>query len=111
MGRKILTKAVLALIPAMIERDGLNAEEIAQKLGCKIATLKVRCSQEKISLRSPRRRRRPRSRPLTIRVSAGVAASLRDRAAAFEKTESELGSELLEAIVRDDLYNAVLDHE
>jgi hypothetical protein len=51
------------------------------------------------------------SRPLTIRVSAGVAASLRDRAAAFEKTESELGSDLLEAIVRDDLYNAVLDHE
>ena len=112
MGRKILTKAVLALIPGMVAQDGLNAKDIAQKLGCKISTLKVRCSQEKISLRPPRSRRgRPRSDEQIIRLSRGVVASLRKRAASFGKSEEMLARELLEVIVRDDLYDAVLDDE
>jgi hypothetical protein len=112
MGRRILTKAVLASIPGMVEQDGLNAKGVAQKLGCKISTLKVRCSQENISLRPPGSRRgRPRSKEHIIRVSGGVVASLRNRAAAVGKTEAVLVRELLEAIVRDDLYDAVLDHE
>jgi hypothetical protein len=56
MGRKILTKAVLATIPDMVARDGLGAKEVAQKLGCKISTLKVRCCQARISLLPPGRR-------------------------------------------------------
>jgi len=49
MGRKILTKEVLATIPEMVERSGMRADDIAEKLGCNIGTLKVRCSQAKIS--------------------------------------------------------------
>jgi hypothetical protein len=110
--KKILTKEVLASIPEMIARDGLNADEIAQKLGCKISTLKVRCSQAKISLRGSRsRRKRRRSKKQYLRVSSGVVASLRNRAAALGKTEEVLACELLETIARDDLYDAVLDHE
>jgi hypothetical protein len=49
----ILTQAVLASIPALVEQ-GLNTEAIAARLGCKVATLKVRCSQAQISLRVPK---------------------------------------------------------
>ena len=54
MGRKlILTKAALASIPELVA-SGLSRNEIAERLGCKLSTLKVRCSQERIRL--PRHR-------------------------------------------------------
>jgi hypothetical protein len=53
MRQIILTKAVLASIPALVEQ-GLNTEAIAARLGCKVSTLKVRCSQAQVSLRVPK---------------------------------------------------------
>jgi hypothetical protein len=54
MSRKlILTKAAQASIPELVA-SGLSRNEIAERLGCKLSTLKVRCSQERIRL--PRRR-------------------------------------------------------
>lgn len=104
MGRKILT------IPEMVERGGMRADDIAEKLGCNLGTLKVRCSQAKISLRPPESRRgRPRTDERTIRVSEAALALLQRRAAASGKTEAALARELLETIARDDLYDAVLD--
>ena len=50
--RSILTKDVMAGIPVLVQQ-GLNAEAIAARLGCKVGTLKVRCSQAQISLRVP----------------------------------------------------------
>jgi hypothetical protein len=70
--RKILTKAVLATIPALVD-GGLTAYEIAEELGCKITTLRVRCSQEKISLRGPGSRSE-RADLLTIRMSTEALA-------------------------------------
>jgi hypothetical protein len=55
--RFILTKAVLASIPELVA-SGLSLNEIAERLGCKLSTLKVRCYQERIPL--PCRRRGPR---------------------------------------------------
>jgi len=58
MSRKlILTKAVLASIPELVA-SGLSRNEIAERLGCKLSTLKVYCSQERIRL--SRRCRGPR---------------------------------------------------
>jgi DNA-binding NarL/FixJ family response regulator len=51
--RFILTETVLAGIPMLVEQ-GLNTEAIAARLGCKVSTLKVRCSQAQISLRVPK---------------------------------------------------------
>ena len=51
--RSILTKDVMAGIPALVQQ-GLNAEAIAARLGCTVGTLKVRCSQAQISLRVPK---------------------------------------------------------
>src|SRR5262245_59191380 len=89
MGRRILTKAVLATIPEMVERGGMRADDIAAMLGCNIGTLKVRCSQARISLRPPGSRRgRPRTDERTIRVSGDALALLQRRAAESGKTEA-----------------------
>src|SRR4029078_4113066 len=112
MGRRILTKAVLATIPEMVAQGGMRADDIAEKLGCNLGTLKVRCSQAKISLRPPGSRRgRPRIDERTIRLSGDALALLQRRAAASGKTETALARQLLETIARDDLYDAVLDDE
>jgi len=96
----------------MVAQGGMRADDIAEKLGCNIGTLKVRCSQAKISLRPPGSRRgRPRIDERTIRLSGDALALLQRRAAAAGKTETALARELLETIARDDLYDAVLDAE
>lgn len=107
-----MTKAVLATIPEMVAQGNMRADDIAEKLGCNIGTLKVRCSQAKISLRPPGSRRgRPRTDERTIRLSGDAMALLQRRAALSGKTETALARELLETIARDDLYDAVLDPE
>jgi hypothetical protein len=112
MGRRILTKAVLATIPEMVAQGNMRAGDIAEKLGCNIGTLKVRCSQAKISLRPPGSRRgRPRTDERTIRLSGDAMALLQRRAALSGKSETALARELLETIARDNLYDAVLDPE
>ena len=51
--RSILTKDLMAGIPVLVQQ-GLRAEPIAARLGCTVGTLKVRCSQQRISLRVPK---------------------------------------------------------
>jgi len=100
--RGILTKEVLATtVPEMVQR-GLRAPDIAEQLGCKFSTLRVRCSQAGVSLRAP-------GGYITIRLDRSVTTLLRDRAAATGKTASDVAMELLETIERDNLYDAVLD--
>ena len=126
----ILTKAVLASIPALVEQ-GLNKEAIAARLGCKVATLKVRCSQGQISLRVPKEvkvvplvplvpvlspAKPPKQKrsyafalPTTLQLSRVAMSRLRQHAEAIGVNEAQLASDLLEVIARDDLYDAVLD--
>ena len=49
---KKLTPIAVAQIPCWVAH-GLSAAEIAEKLGCTLGTLRVRCSQLGISLRRP----------------------------------------------------------
>ena len=102
----ILTREVLAGIPALIEQ-GLRKGDIAERLGCKESTLAVRCSIAGISLRGPKRFELRAGIPLTL--SRETIASLSVRAAAGGCSEAQLASELLEMIARDSLYDAVLD--
>ena len=66
----ILTEPVLASIPMLVEQ-GLNTEAIAARLGCTVGTLKVRCSQARISLRVPKELKVV---PLVPRAVTGQAA-------------------------------------
>ena len=53
---KVFTQDVLAQISRLVDQ-GLSSQEIAQRIGCKLSSLTVRCSQYGISLR--RRSQRP----------------------------------------------------
>jgi len=110
MTRKlILTKAVLASIPELVA-SGLSRNEIAERLGCKLSTLKVRCCQERIQL--PCRSRGPRKLPAkTKRITISTdAVSLFDSTAdAKGMTANAFVSWLLELIANDNLINAILD--
>jgi len=111
MSERILTKEVMAGIPALVAQ-GMNADTICQMLGCKKPTLKVRCSQEKISLRVPGSpRRRGRATSIGIRLEPPLRERFQKRANANGISEAALARALLDVIVRDDLFDAVLDTE
>ena len=122
----ILTRDVMAGIPLLVQQ-GLNTEAIAARLGCTAGTLKVRCSQARISLRTPKQvemvplvpaprpPKPPQSKPCfafavptTLQLSRVAMSRLRQRAEATGMTEAELVMKLLEMIAQDDLYDAVL---
>jgi len=90
----------MADIPAMIA-DGMGAAAIAEKLGCTLGTLKVRCSQAGISLRAAKHCR--------LTISPEIMMGLREYANANGCTELKLAIDLLKAIVQDKLYDAVLN--
>ena len=91
-----------ALIPALIE-EGLSDWEIANRMGWTVGTLRVRCCQLKISLR----RKNATQRQVVLPQS--IFDQLHQRAAMMGVATSVLVAELLKAIARDGLYNAVLD--
>ena len=132
MRKPIFTDAVLALIPTLVAQN-VPPAEIAERVGCTFGTLKRRCSEDKISLRTPdwrdRRKQRvaepkattvtmlpkPVSSPQLSTVQSSLMLSrvalsrLRQRAEASGMTEAELATTLIEMIARDDLYDAILD--
>lgn len=110
--------------------EGLSADGIAERIGCTVGTLRVRCSQLGISLRCRKqscdpakndangtRRVRPstkhvRSYPraqLILSVSRGTLDQLRTYASSKGVSGSRVAALLLEKIAEDDLYEAVLD--
>jgi hypothetical protein len=108
----IVTAAHLAAIPAMLDR-GMSPEEIAAELGCTVGTLRVRCCRAKVSLRrngdQPRRPRQPARKQVAIDMKACTFEELRVRADSRGISASCLVGRLLETIVADDLFTAVLD--
>ena len=129
--RSILTKDVMAGIPVLVQQ-GLNTAAIAARLGCTVGTLKVRCSQQCISLRVPKQAKvvplvplvpalpakSPQPKrcfafaiPTTLQISRVAMSGLRQRAEAIGVNEAQLASDLLEVIAQDDLYDAVLDNK
>ena len=125
MGRPVIfTRAVIRQIAPWV-RDGARPAEIAQRIGCTVGTLRVRCSQLGISLKRPE----PRS-PQCNHASSSAAptTSTRPAMACFRVTLNQplmdqfegsarakglssaaLAQALLEVIVQDRLYEAVLD--
>ena len=91
-----------AMIAALIE-EGLSDSEIANRMGWTVGTLRVRCSQLKISLR------RKNATQRQIVLPQFIFDQLHQRAALMGVATSVLVGELLKVIARDGLYNAVLD--
>ena len=114
-------------IPTLVQQ-GLDTQAIAARLGCKVGTLKVRCSQAKISLRRPKEvkvvqlvtastpPKPPKEKqcsafavPTTLQLSRVAMSRLRQRAEAMGVNEAAFVTNLLEVIAQDDLFDAVLD--
>src|SRR6516164_8049105 len=139
--QKLVTADVISLIEPWLDA-GLSATAIAEKVGCTLGTLRVRCSQLKISLRRKTRvakrggdaesQRRVWSQEdktnnassstqtadpieqdghLALRVSQPIFRGLRSQAALKGISEAALAAMLLETIVEDNLYEAVLDSD
>jgi hypothetical protein len=120
MNRSRITDDMFARIPALL-LEGMTKAEIAAIYGVTSGTLVVRCSQRGISLRRggtlPKRTKLPKRTNLTLPdeplpLSDGVLKSLSEAARAMGKdSTARLVSDLLEKIVNDGLYKAVLDEE
>ena len=89
-----------ALIPVLVDQ-GLSDLEIANQLGWTVGTLRVMCSQLKISLR----------RPGKLVLPQAILDQLSQRAALMGISVQALATDLLQVIARDDLYDAVLDQD
>ena len=107
MPEKKMTESVVAMIRPWREQ-GLSTADIAEKIGCTVGTLRVRCSKMKISLRRTERER-PNSQLLEIDLPPATLQSLRDKAYIQGTHHSLLVAALLEKISQDNLYDAILD--
>jgi macrodomain Ter protein organizer (MatP/YcbG family) len=110
--KTIFTPQVFALISNLVEQ-GLSAAEIAEKIGCTVGSLRVRCSQHGIRLR---RRAKfnlkiAHSKRLMINLSGNVADRIKQQADKLGISATKFAANLIETIVRDNLYDAVLDHD
>ena len=112
-GKLRLTQEKYDRIPALVQQ-GLNKFEIAQLFGVTPSTLQVQCSRRGISLRrgGPLGRKRNLSLPdAQLELGEPILAALRAKARAMGTDAARLVRDLLETIVEDDLYAAVLDVE
>jgi hypothetical protein len=127
--RTKFTPTIIIQIQRWLDK-GLSADEIAERIGCTVGTLRVTCSQLGISLRRRKqscgpakddrngtRRVRastqhvgsgPRAR-LILSVRRGTLDRLRTYASSKGISASNFAASLLEKIAEDDLYEAVLD--
>jgi hypothetical protein len=119
MRKQLLTDNVMAQIPRWISERRLSPAEIANKIGCTIGSLRVRCSNHGISLRGRPNARRPfGSDDFDVAVLHACHQSsvrhsncsrLKERATMMGVSESELVTMLIETIDKDDLYTAILN--
>jgi hypothetical protein len=94
--------------------EGKSAKEIADKIGCKLGTLRVKCSQHRISLRRTIDAKGSSGncpRKLVISIDEETSLDLALRAAKHGMSCAKLAAALLETIAQDNLYNAVIDKD
>jgi hypothetical protein len=110
----MFSPAVLLQVKRFVAH-GLSAAEIAARIGCRLGSLRVKCSQNGISLR---RRSAPAAKPkgdvpkrMVIVLSERVALNLQKEANKTGLSQADLAVALLEAITRDNLYDAVIDRD
>ena len=108
--RTMFSPLVFSQIRSFVAQ-GLSAAEIAERIGCKLGSLRVKCSQRGISLRQASAASSESHFPkqLLISLSENVALDFQKQADKMEVSETDLAIALLVAIVRDNLYDAVID--
>jgi hypothetical protein len=112
MSRALFSSTIFSQIRSMLAQ-GTAPAEIARKIGCTLGTLRVKCSLSGISLRrwtfSTVARKENIPKRLVFSLSDKIAVRFRQKADESGMTTTEFAAALLEAIVRDNLYDAVID--
>jgi hypothetical protein len=109
---KIFTPEVFTEISNLVAR-GFRAAEIADTIGCTLNSLRVTCSRHGISLRHSCKsaaEKRPQGR-FAVKLSGDKAALLQQEAEKLGISSAKFAALLLETIVRDNLYDAVIDQD
>jgi hypothetical protein len=116
----IVTPTALERVVKMVEQ-GVSSAEIANEIGCTLGTLRVRCSQSRISLRHVPFKRVERDgrgvdssndhtrRRLSLQLPPETVIQLEQWAAVRGVSKASLAAKLLVAIAHDSLCAAVLD--
>jgi len=103
--------AALSQIAGFVQQ-GMSPAEVAEKIGCKVGTLRVRCSQHGISLRRKgglAKTKHGSRVQLTVLLPEATADALHRRGKKIGMSRAKFAATLIEHIVRDNLYAAVLD--
>jgi hypothetical protein len=111
--QKLVTEDILDQIKSWVD-EGLSPDAIADKIGCSSGTLRVRCSQHRISLRRKKNgitqdRSEPPETTVALWVPQKILSAIQGRAAMKGISGPALAAMLLKTIAEDDLYEAVLD--
>jgi hypothetical protein len=109
--RRVFTPAAIDAI-RVLAAQGKSAAEIAAAIGSTPASVRVKCCQLKISLR--RRWEQAlhiEGHRLIIYLQDNDYAALKRKAADRQRSAVELSGELLRAVIRGDIYEAVLDDD
>jgi hypothetical protein len=110
--RAMFSPLVFSQIRSFVAQ-GLSAAEIAERIGCKLGSLRVKCSQTGISLRQVSATTSASHLPkrLMISLPENVALDLQKQADKKGVSQATLAVALLDAITRDSLYDAVIDRD
>lgn len=101
----IFTIEVMTRVRAMLA-SGMTAKQIADSIGCDVDSLRSACHKRNISLR------RHRAQPtglIRLDLPSSITDELRLEARRRGVTYDELAAEIIDAVVGDSLYAAVLD--
>lgn len=107
---RVFSDQVLAQIPAWIA-EGWPLPAIAARLGTTEISLYTSCSKYGISIESAKAVGSRRNPKREVKLPKGLVRKLELRAAAMGSSVENLAVMLLEQIVADDLFNAILDFE
>jgi hypothetical protein len=109
--RRVFTPTAINTI-RVLAAQGKAAAEIATAIGSTPASVRVKCCQLKIPLRRRwEQALHVEGHRLIIYLQNADYAALRRKAADMQKSAVELSSELLRAVIRGDIYEAVLDDD
>jgi hypothetical protein len=109
--RRVFTPTAINAI-RVLAAEGKSAAEIATAIGSTPASVRVKCCQLKI----PLRRRWEQAlhiegHRLIIYLQDADHAALKRKAADMQRSAVELSGELLRAVIRGNIYEAVLDDD
>ena len=109
--RRVFTPTAINAM-RVLAAQGKSASEIAAAVGSTPASVRVKCCQLKISLRRRwQQERQIGRRSLLIHLDEADYIALKRKAGETGKSAVELSSELLRAVIRGDIYEAVLDDD